>query len=457
MTASSIYAFRPYSAAAGRRGSGEHFLRAERTLFVATRLIIVALALCSSFTCGAASSKVVLAHYMPWYEGKPYSQNWGWHWTMNHYNPDNIGPDGRRPVASRYYPLIGPYDSADPVALEYHVLLMKLAGIDGVIVDWYGMDNYFDYAVNDQRTKALLKWTQMAGLKFSLCYEDQTIKHEIDGGFVTAAKALEHAQQTMLYAETNYFSASGYLRWNAEPVLLNFGPQYFKSSSDWDRIFSVLAASNRPAFFTEDNRLEIGAGAFDWPPMWMSQTNGGQLVKSQLEAYLNTFEQKASSGPCSAFVSSAFPRFHDIYQQAGAGTSYGELEDRNGDTLRETLSRSFTNSSALVQIVTWNDYGEGTIVEPTAEFGYRDLGIIQDLRRQYLDPSFARRTNDLALATRVYNLRRACEANSVVPAELNQIFTNIVSGNLARAEHRLKSIEARQPVRYDGKIKAIHE
>jgi len=26
----------------------------------------------------------------------------------------------------------------------------------------------------------------------------------------------------------------------------------------------------------------------------------------------------------------------------------------------------------MVQIATWNDWGEGTGIEPTAEFGYRD-------------------------------------------------------------------------------------
>jgi hypothetical protein len=37
----------------------------------------------------------------------------------------------------------------------------------------------------------------------------------------------------------------------------------------------------------------------------------------------------------------------------------------------------------LVQVVTWTDFGEGTIVEPTREYGYRDLGMLQDFRRQY--------------------------------------------------------------------------
>src|SRR4051812_27029234 len=77
-----------------------------------------------------AESKPVMVYYMPWFTAKPFSSGWGWHWTMDHFNPDRVNPAGQREIASWYYPLIGPYDSSDPAVLEYHVLLMKLAGID---------------------------------------------------------------------------------------------------------------------------------------------------------------------------------------------------------------------------------------------------------------------------------------------------------------------------------------
>ena len=135
------------------------------------------------------ASKPLMVHYMPWFVSQLYppSGYWGWHWTMNHFNPNVLDANGQRQIASWYYPLIGPYDSIDPAVLEYHVLLMSLAGIDGVIVDWYGPDNFNDYAVNNQRTLALFNYTRKAGLKFSLCYEDQTIQREISGGYITTA------------------------------------------------------------------------------------------------------------------------------------------------------------------------------------------------------------------------------------------------------------------------------
>ncbi len=388
-----------------------------------------------------AASKVLMVYYMPWFHAKPYSANWGWHWTMDHFNPDSVNVSGEREIASWYYPMIGPYDSSDPAVLEYHVLLMKLAGVDGVIVDWYGSSDFLDYGDNNQAASKLFQFARKAGLKFSICYEDQTIQHMIDGNFLAAHDAIFHARQEMLYLETNFFSDAGYLRLQGHPVLLNFGPQHFMMSSNWEDIFSVLAATNQPAFFTEDNRLPVGMGAFSWPPMWMSQVpgTGGVLSGAALKSYLADFDQKAGAWP--AFISSAFPRFHDIYQRAGVRNYWGYLGDHHGGTLRETLGRGMTNSSAIVQVVTWNDFGEGSMVEPTREYGYRDLGIIQDFRRQYLEPGFSPNTNDLALALRFYDLRRQYSTNSVVSAELDRIFTNIVTGKIDTANLQLNRLQ----------------
>ena len=420
--------------------------------------------LCATATANAGT-KPVMTHYMPWFESPAVYSSWGWHWTMGHFNPNSDNTNGYREVASWYYPQVGPYDSADPNVLECHVLLMKLAGIDGVIADWYGMDNFDDYALINQRTLDIFSELQKAGLQFCLCYEDATIQQEINGGFITAANSTSHAQQTMLYVQTNYFAMPGYLHLSNAPVLLNFGPQYFTSSSQWTSIFSVLNATNQPAFFTEDNRLSpVGLGAFDWPPMWMSGTNNGIVTDAMMQNYLTIFQEKASFWP--AYVSTAFPRFHDIYAQAGVSASYGYLDDQNGNTLRETLTRAMTNSSSIIQIATWNDFGEGTIIEPTiddvvgcalvdtneptTEYGYTDLGIIQDSRRQYLNASFPYHTNDLALPLQLFGMRELFgSANPIVTAELNRVFTNIVSGNLTIARLQLNGVQTGVPVIYN--------
>jgi hypothetical protein len=409
-----------------------------RTILLLTAFLVFILS--SAPAAPVSAAKPVMVYYMPWFTAKPYRDSWGWHWTMNHFNPDTRNAAGERQIASWYYPLIGPYDSSDPAVLEYHVLLMKLAGIDGVVVDWYGSADFLDYRANNEATLKLLQFTRKAGLKFSICYEDQTVQHLIDGHYLKADEAVPHARQEMLYLQANFFSDASYLRLKGRPVLLNFGPQYFLANTNWHDIFSVLNPTNQPAFFTEDNRLADGAGAFDWPPMWKSQVpgTGGVLSDAALQSYLADFDQKAALWP--AFISSAFPRFHDIYQRAGVRNYWGYLGDRHGDTLRETLSRGMTNSSALVQIVTWNDFGEGTMIEPTEEYGFRDLGVIQDFRRQYLEPNFSRDTNDLALALQFYHLRQNSLTNPAVSATLDGIFTNLVTGQIKLGRRQLDQL-----------------
>src|SRR5947208_276235 len=131
------------------------------------RSFIFALAIVGVLTAtapsGAAASKLLLAYYMPWFSAKPYSANWGWHWTMDHFDPDRRDASGQREIASWYYPLIGPYDSSDPAVLEYHVLLMKLSGLDGIIVDWYGSADFFDYGINNSATVKLFQFARRAG------------------------------------------------------------------------------------------------------------------------------------------------------------------------------------------------------------------------------------------------------------------------------------------------------
>ena len=88
-----------------------------------------------------------------------------------------------------------------------------------------------------------------------------------------------------------------------------------------------------------------------------------------------------------------FPQFHDIYQQAGVHKSYGYLDPQGGKTFDQTLEMALQSNSELIQIATWNDYGEGTMIEPTKEFAYRYL---ERLQRLFLsDKTFSYGPNDL--------------------------------------------------------------
>ena len=116
------------------------------------------------------SEQTVFMHYMPWFESKESNggSNWGYHWTMFNRDPDIIDANGRREIASHYYPLIGPYHSGNKEVIEYHLLLMKYAGIDGVLIDWYGTFDVNDYKINQENTLALVDLIDEVGLEFAI-------------------------------------------------------------------------------------------------------------------------------------------------------------------------------------------------------------------------------------------------------------------------------------------------
>ncbi len=373
--------------------------------------------------------RMLMAHYMPWFQAKPFSPQWGWHWTMNHYDPDKV-VNGRRGVASHYAPLIGPYDSDDPDALKCQALLMKLAGIDGVIVDWYGNDDFLDYGMNNRSTERLIPILQKAGLRFAICYEDQTVPKEIAAGVFPASDAVAHGQRLMQWMQAHFFSLPAYLRSEGRPVLLSFGTPFY-DDDQWNQMFSVLP--QMPLYFTESDRREPTAsvGGFGWP------SPSGGTAQALLEQ--DDFYRRAQDWPL--FIAAAYPRFDDIYQQAGIGNSYGHIDDNEGRTYADTLTKALRSRAPIVQIVTWNDWGEGTQIEPSVEYGYRDLQTTQRLRRQYLDPGFAPTSADLRLPVEWYLLRRKYAEDRSVSAKLDEFFPLVIAGHLDRARALLAKYE----------------
>jgi hypothetical protein len=396
-----------------------------------TRAILFAIALGAIPDPSAAAEPPrtrILVHDMPWYEAKPHSPHWGWHWTMNHFDPEPVDAEGRRAIASHYYPLIGPYDSGDPAVIEYHLLLMKLAGIDGIVVDWYGLSDLFDYRLLHRNTAALFPKAAEFGLEVGICYEDQTIPKLVAAGKLAPGDRVKHAKDMLAWLRRNWFAEPSYLKLDGRPVLLSFGGSGL-TDQEWAQV--LPKGPEAPTYLSEHRRRTAAAGAFDWP-----------VPKDGL-ARAERFLKESRAWPVA--IPAAFPRFHDIYAEAKVHPSYGPIPDDDGRTFVTTLSHALASRAPFVQIVTWNDWGEGTGIEPTVEFGYRDLEAIQRLRREHVDPAFARRPEDLRLVHRLYFLRRQEAARPGLAEDLDDVARRLAAGRLAEAREVLNRVEGRSP------------
>ncbi len=345
----------------------------------------------------------VYMHYMPWFQAKPVSPNWGSHWKMANKNPDIIVDEatGKRQIASHYYPLIGPYDSKDPDVIEYHLLLMKYCGVDAVLIDWYGSHNINDYRVNLNATNATIDKLDDVGLKFAAVYEEYTAGVVQDQ---TSKPAMEAAKADMSYLQTNYFGNKQYLRISDTPVLLTFGPRFFKQPAQWTEIFASM--ETKPKFLPLWNHGSyVGDndhGEFSWVDFNTSLSG------------LNSFYNKIPY--VEILIGSAYPRFHDFYEEGGWGNSYGYVSAEDGQTLFKTLDRADKRGADYVQLVTWNDFGEGTVIEPTFEDGFAYLLQIQE----FTGVSYG--LQELELIHEYYLQKKALKGNPEVEATLEKVF-----------------------------------
>ena len=387
--------------------------------------VIVSLSCTSRIATGDDKQPLVLAHYMPWYQAKPASSIWGWHWTMNKFDPDHL-IDGRRAIASHLYPLIGPYDSGDPAVLEYQLLTMKLAGIDGVIIDWYGSQDFLDYGTIHRATQQLVAMIRRHDMKFAICFENRIVGKFEEAGRLPASRRVDHVAKEIAWLARHWFTLKNYVRLDGRPVLLGFG-QKGLTDQEWNR---VIQASPVPiAYVSQHYRRPMAVGAFDWP----IPAEGMNAIKR--------FHASARDWPVSIPV--AFPRFKDIYEQAGVHASWGTIADGNGKTFRDTFRAAIKSNQRIIQLATWNDWGEGTSIEPSREYGYRDLETIQSFRRQRLDAKFTFATDDLRLPYRLLELRRRIPRGTS-SKELDRIANLISTGELRKAATAIKAASARE-------------
>ena len=103
------------------------------------------------------------------------------------------------------------------------------------------------------------------------------------------------------------------------------------------------------------------------------------------------------------------------------------------------MTQALQSKAAIVQVATWNDWGEGTVIEPSREFGYRDLEMLQKLRRRHIEPRFSPTSADLRLPFQLLHCRRAKATPARVSA-CEDIAKSIAAGKVSEARSKLEEI-----------------
>jgi hypothetical protein len=365
----------------------------------------------------------VYMHYMPWFDGPQNpvaggTYSWGWHWTMNNKNPNIIDASGKRQIASHYYPVIGPYDSEDPHVVEYHLLLMKLSGIDGVLIDWYGSEgSNGDVGGLLTNSNALINRTSAVGINFGLVLEDRFWSN------------IQNGRNSMTYAKNNYFNKSNFIRSNGAPLVGVFGPITYQTPSQWTDILSYAGQDVEflPLWYENGDAGSNADGEYAW--IYSDYTTG-----------LKNFYANRAPG-LKTVMGVAYPGFHDFYAEGNAGSTLFYIPENNGAALNETLAAfdQYKGNLDYLQLGTFNDFGEGTMFEPTLENGFKYLARIQ----QYTGVPYTE--NDLKNVQRLFTLRKKYLNDATKQSQLNTAFDYFVALRLSDAVAMMNTVDGSTP------------
>jgi hypothetical protein len=273
----------------------------------------------------------VLAFYYPWY-GTPAGPSGRWvHWNPVHANYD-----------ATHVPASGYYDSLDPETVRRHIRQAKAAGIDGFIASWWGLASFENRAL-----PILLRVAEVESFLVTIYYEDAATSTQIanDVGTIVA----------------QYGSSPAFLSIHDKPVVFFYVRVAEKFTiAAWQSVFAALDARGRSVFAIGDRLDPAYLQAFDglhaYNPVGMTlDETARQYAAASLAARL--------AGDL--FAATVIPGYEEGYPGAT-----GPVAPRaDGATYHAYWDIARASKPQWILITSWNEWHEGSEIEPSVEFG----------------------------------------------------------------------------------------
>ena len=240
------------------------------------------------------------------------------------------------------------YSSNDAAHVHSQITDMISRGIDGVIIDWYGPGNN-----EDQATKLVMAEAEThPGFTFAIMIDQGAIEWDSCSGCSPEQALISDLQ----YLEQTYFSSPAYMTQQGRPVVTNFDID-LHYTVDWSA--AAAALSTQPVFLFQNNSgftHVLSDGSYSW--VMPTTTDYGK-------SYLTSFYDAGLPFTSEQTVGATYKGFNDSLASWGLGRVMGQ---QCGQTWLQTFSEIgslYSSGKQLsdLQLVTWNDYEEGTEIE----------------------------------------------------------------------------------------------
>ncbi len=312
----------------------------------------------------------VLAFYYGWYGLSEQRNPWG-EANTNMHELERI---------SRY-PMKGPYSSHDPEVVDWQIDQAKAHGITGFIVSWWGTSDWDKW--HDESLTLLLKRAEQKNFKISIYWE----KSDGEGQW-----QIQQSIQELSYVLEQHAKSSAFLKLNGKPVIFAYGRVIYQVPvASWPAIIEGVRARAGDFVLIADGYQESYACLFDglhtYDPaglasdIWnnLNVTNLGGLRVWAAHHYGNGVKIARDRSRISCVM---------VTPGCDAKKAYKikEQSDRlDGQTYRTLWDEALKANPDWITITSWNEWPEGTELEPSLEFGDKYLQITAEYAKRFLN------------------------------------------------------------------------
>ena len=307
--------------------------------------------------------KEVLVFYYGWY-GTPARAGQNIHW---------LNPDLRREhiADSPNYPVGGPYDSLDPTVIARQMAQIKVAGITGLIVSWWGQSDR-----TNEQLSLVLDAAGAQGLKVT--------------AYIEQVSSAEGVAADTLYLYRKYGRHTAWLRLDDKPVIIYFDRLMQDIDLDgWQKTRGLIEkqAPDAMLFIGTANTLkEIKArkSSFDGLHIYSQQFEGAEtrLLPSLWRTKYYTDWVKAQSG-ARVTTATILPGFDDRLQLDRKGKR-PVIKREDGEPFRRLWKAAIAANPDWILIVSFNEWHEASQIEPSTAFGMRELETCRQMSAKFL-------------------------------------------------------------------------
>jgi hypothetical protein len=241
------------------------------------------------------------------------------------------------------------YSETNQAQVQSQIDDMVSRGIDGVIVDWYGQNNSIDQATQYVMAAAAAH----PGFSFAIMIDQGAIEWDSCQGCSPQQALVSDLQ----YLEQTYFPSPAYLTIGGQPVVTNFNVSLSYPSVDWTSAGDSLGT--HPAFWFQNNSgftQPLSGGSYSW--VMPTTTDYGMN-------YLSSFYDLGETFPSEQTVGAGYKGFNDTLASWGSNRIMNQQCGQTWLSTFAAISSVYNSGQQLsdLQLVTWNDYEEGTEIE----------------------------------------------------------------------------------------------